>query len=75
MKVHVSIPSGMQWLFGVAKFQVDIKEGGGRRADLIIWLTLSGAKVNRPLHGCEGMLGFQDKLVGSQKFVWEFNFN
>ena len=75
MKVHVSIPSGMQWLFGAANFQVDIKEGRGRRADLIIWLTLSGAKVNRPLHGCEGMLGNHDKLVGSQKFVWEFNFN
>ena len=75
MKVHVSIPSGLQWLFGTAKFQVDIKEKRGRRADLIIWLTLSGEKVNRPLHGCEGMLGNQDKLVGSQKVVWEFNFN
>ena len=54
---------------------MDIKEGKGRRADLIIWLTLSGTKVSRLLHGCEAMLGNQDKLMGSQKFVWEFNFN
>ena len=34
--------------FGAAKFQVDVKEGGGRvgRFDLNVQLTLSGKEVN-----------------------------
>ena len=59
---------------GQQNFKWALRRGGGRRADLIVSLTLRGAKVNRPLYGCEGMLGNQDNLVGIQKFVWEFNF-
>ena len=33
-------------IFGAAKFQVDVKEGGGGGADLNVQLTLIGGKVN-----------------------------
>ena len=34
-------------IFGAAKFQVDVKEGGGAGgSDLNVQLTLSGGKVN-----------------------------
>ena len=33
-------------IFGAAKFQVDVKEGGGGGSDLNVQLTLSGRKVN-----------------------------
>ena len=33
-------------ILGAAKFQVDVKEGGGGGSDLNVQLTLSGGKVN-----------------------------
>ena len=33
-------------IFGAAKFQVDVKEGGEGGSDLNVQLTLSGGKVN-----------------------------
>ena len=33
-------------IYGAAKFQVDVKEGGGGGSDLNVQLTLSGGKVN-----------------------------
>ena len=33
-------------IFGAAKFQVDLKKGGGGGSDLNVHLTLSAGKVN-----------------------------